>query len=80
VSLDEFRTGCVVRIPYLWVREAERGEAEGREPRPVAVGVRIARPRGQDVLVQFPIISQRPSPNRFASSKACGSTSRPCRS
>ncbi len=66
MSLDEFRTGCVIRFPYLWVREAERGETEGRKPRPVAVGVRISRPRGEDVLVLFPITSQRPSPNRFA--------------
>jgi hypothetical protein len=66
VSLDELRTGCVIRFPYLWVREAERGETEGRKPRPVAVGVRLARPRGEDVLVLFPITSQPPSPDRFA--------------
>jgi hypothetical protein len=40
VSRDELRTGCVIRFPYLWVREAERGETEGRKARPVAVGVR----------------------------------------
>jgi hypothetical protein len=66
VSLDGFRTGCVIRFPYLWVREAERGETEGRKPRPVAVGVRIARPKSEDVLVLFPITSQAPSPDRFA--------------
>jgi hypothetical protein len=66
VSFDELRTGCVIRFPYLWVREAERGETEGRKPRPVAVGVRIARPRGEDLLVLFPITSQPPSPDRFA--------------
>lgn len=60
MSLDEFRSGCVIRFPYLWVREAERGETEGRKPRPVAVGVRIARPKGEDVLVLFPITSHRP--------------------
>jgi hypothetical protein len=66
VSFDELRTGCVIRFPFLWVREAERGETEGRKPRPVAVGVRIARPKGDDVLVLFPITSQPPSPDRFA--------------
>jgi hypothetical protein len=66
VSLDALRTGCVIRYPYLWVREAERGETEGRKPRPVAVGVRIVRPKGEDVLVLFPITSQPPSPGRFA--------------
>jgi hypothetical protein len=65
VSLDKLRTGCVIRFPYLWVREAERGETEGRKPRPVAVGVRIAR-RKDDVLVLFPITSQPPSRDRFA--------------
>jgi hypothetical protein len=66
VSFDELRTGCVIRFPYLWVREAERGETEGRKPRPVAVGVRIARPQGGDMLVLFPITSKRPSSERFA--------------
>jgi hypothetical protein len=66
VSLDQLRTGCVILFPYLWVREAGRGETESRKPRPVAVGVRIARPKGDDVLVLFPITSQPPSPDRFA--------------
>jgi hypothetical protein len=66
VSFDQLRTGCVILFPYLWVREAERGETEGRKPRPVAVGVRIARSTGDDVLVLFPITSQPPSPDRFA--------------
>ena len=66
MSRDELRTGCVIRFPYLWVREAERGETEGRKPRPVAVGVQIARPKGEDLLVLFPITSQPPSSDRFA--------------
>ncbi len=66
MSFDDFRTGCVIRFPFLWVREAERGETEGRKPRPVAVGVRLARSKGEDVLVLFPITSQPPSPDRFA--------------
>lgn len=64
MSLDDLRTGSVIRFPYLWVREAERGETEGRKPRPAAVGVRIARAKGGDVL--FPITSQPPAPDRFA--------------
>ncbi len=66
MSLDQLRTGCVIRYPYLWVREAERGETEGRKPRPVAVGVRIARRGGDDVLVLFPITSRQPARDRFA--------------
>jgi len=34
--------------------------------RPVAVGVRIARPKADDLLVLFPITSQSPAPGRFA--------------
>jgi hypothetical protein len=66
VSLDDLRTGCVIRFPYLWVREAERGETEGRKHRPVAVGVRISKPKGEDLLVLFPITSQSPTAGRFA--------------
>jgi hypothetical protein len=66
VSLDDLRTGCVIRFPYLWAREAERGETEGRKPRPVAVGVRITRSGGDDILLLFPITSQPPSRDRFA--------------
>lgn len=64
--LDYLRTGSVIRFPYLWVREAEPGETEGRKLRPVAVGVRIARPKGEDLLLLFPITSQPPVPDRFA--------------
>ncbi|WP_407168408.1 hypothetical protein [Bradyrhizobium sp. ORS 111] len=66
MTLDDLRTGSVIRFPYLWMREAERGETEGRKPRPVAVGVRIARAKGGDLLVLFPITSQPPAPDRFA--------------
>jgi hypothetical protein len=34
--------------------------------RPVAVGVRIARPQGNDMLLLFPITSQEPRRSRFA--------------
>jgi hypothetical protein len=47
-------------------REAARGETEGRKHRPVAVGVRISRPRREDVLILFPITSQPPASDRFA--------------
>lgn len=66
MSFDQIRTACVIRFPYLWAREAERGETEGRKVRPVAVGVRISRPEGEDVLVLFPITSRPPAPDRFA--------------
>ena len=55
-----------LRFPYLWARRAARGETEGRKFWPVAVGVRIPKPEGEDVLVLFPITSHEPAPERFA--------------
>lgn len=66
MSFDAFRTGAVIRYPYLWAREAARGETEGRKSRPAAVGVRLARPNGEDVLLLFPIASKAPERECFA--------------
>lgn len=66
MSFEALRTGAVVRYPYLWAREAAQGETEGRKFRPTAVGVRIPKPKGEDVLVLFPITSQQPAKDRFA--------------
>jgi len=66
VSFEALCTGAVIRFPYLWAREDARGETEGRKFRPVAVGVRIPKPKGEDVLVLFPITSQEPLRGRFA--------------
>ncbi len=65
MSFEEIATGCVIRYPYLWAREGRRGETEGRRRRPVAVGVRIARPSGRDVLILFAITSQVPQAHRL---------------
>ena len=66
MSFDRIQTASVIRFPYLWAREAADGETEGRKDRPVAVGVRIARPNGEDLLVLFPITSRPPQRDRFA--------------
>lgn len=66
MSFEHLRTGCVIRFPYLWAREAARGEAKGRKLRPVAVSVRIPKPKGEDLLVLFPITSKEPGRGRFA--------------
>ena len=57
---DEIQTAAVIRYPYLWSREAGKGETEGRKDRPVAVGVRIARADG-DLVLFFPITSKQRS-------------------
>jgi len=66
LSFEALRTGVVIRYAYLWARETERGDTEGRKFRPAAVGVRIPKPKGEDVLVLFPITSQEPVRGRFA--------------
>lgn len=66
MSFEEIRTACVISYPYLWVREARRGEIEGRKQRPAAVGIRITVPIGEDLLILFPITTQPPQPDRFA--------------
>ncbi|HEX3653012.1 MAG TPA: hypothetical protein VHU18_09345 [Rhizomicrobium sp.] len=66
MTLDALRTGAVIRYPYLWVREAAKGETEGRKFRPVAVGVRIPDAGGEDLLILFPITTQAPARERFA--------------
>jgi prevent-host-death family protein len=66
LSIEDYRklttrahtTGCVIRFPLFVGARGWRGETEGRMPRPVAVGVRIGRPKGVDLLVLFPITSQ----------------------
>lgn len=65
MSFDDIRTAAVIRYPYLWARQARAGETEGRKDRPVAVGVRIARPDG-DLVLFFPITSKEPETARFS--------------
>ena len=65
MSYELIQTACVIRYPYLWAREARRGETEGRKERPVAVGVRMPRPDG-DLALFFPITTQQPEASRFA--------------
>ena len=62
---DEIQTATVIRYPYLWSREARKGEIEGRKYRPVAVGVRIPR-AGGDLVLFFPITTKQPERSRFA--------------
>ena len=66
MSFNGIVSAAVIRFPYLWANEAQRGETEGRKSRPVAVGVRMAKPEGDDVLLLFPITSKAPERGRFA--------------
>lgn len=66
MSFEDIGSASVIRYPYLWCRQAEAGETEGRKGRPAAVGVRITRPKGEDALILFAITSQMPGPARLA--------------
>ena len=61
---DEIQTAAVIRYPYLWSREARKGETEGRKDRPVAVGVRIPRADG-DLAMFFPHTTKQPEADRL---------------
>lgn len=66
MSFEDIRTGPVIRYPYLWAREAGWGETEGRKFRPSAVGVRLARSGGEDLVILFPITTKAPERGSFA--------------
>lgn len=63
MPFEELQTGVVISYPFLWVREAEKGETEGRKPRPAVVALRLARPGG-DAVVLLPITTQTPARDR----------------
>lgn len=65
MAFEELQTGVVISYPFLWLREAEKGETEGRKPRPTAVALRLARPGG-DAVVLLPITTQPPAKDRTA--------------
>ncbi|QND17057.1 hypothetical protein HB775_25340 (plasmid) [Rhizobium leguminosarum bv. trifolii] len=65
MNYELIQTASVIRYPYLWAREAGRGETEGRKERPVAVGVRMPRPDG-DLVLFFPVTTKQPEASRFA--------------
>ncbi len=66
MSFDDIRSGAVIRYPYLWDREPNAARQRGRKGRPTAVGLRLERPNGGDVLILFPIASKEPETGRLA--------------
>jgi hypothetical protein len=67
MSFDALVTGAIIRYPYLWGHELEKGETEGRKSsRPVAVGFRVRELIGNDILLLFPITSKKPNVDRFS--------------
>ncbi len=66
MNFDSIRSGAVVVYPYLWNREAAKGETEGRKHRPSALAVRVARAGRADLVVLFPITTKAPDMGRWA--------------
>jgi hypothetical protein len=70
MNAEELGAGTVIIYPYLWFRERQRGETEGRKPRPTAVAFKIANalalmpittkePHQQDSCLEVPEIEKR---------------------
>jgi len=66
VSYDALQSGAVIQYPYLWSREAQPGQTEGRKTRPSVVAIRAPRPGRPDLILLFPITSKEPEAGRFA--------------
>ncbi|MDE2361122.1 MAG: hypothetical protein KGM42_00480 [Hyphomicrobiales bacterium] len=60
------RIGDVWRYHYLWSRQREAGEREGRKSRPVSVVAITVGRTGETNLFLLPITSQPPAPDRDA--------------
>lgn len=52
--------GDLWRYPYLWARQANRGETEGRKPRPCALALLRRRADGETEVLLLPVTSQPP--------------------
>ncbi len=55
----DLQVGEVVRYPYLWRREGQRGETEGRKARPVCVAMHFPW-QGRSLVIFLPITSTEP--------------------
>jgi hypothetical protein len=52
--------------PYLWLRQRDRGEIEGRKARPVCVALAISDSKGMTHLALLPISGQPPGVDQRA--------------
>jgi hypothetical protein len=58
---DRPKAGDVLRYPYLWARQSQTGETEGRKLRPCAVILSLATVAGQTELRICAITTKPPS-------------------
>lgn len=58
--------GDVFRYAYLWKRQQQDGETEGRKSRPACIAVTMATAEGDTVLFILPLTTQPPMKDRLA--------------
>lgn len=56
----KLRSGDIVRYPYLWKWQRDRGESEGRKDRPVCVVIAVHSSRDDATHLALLAISSRP--------------------
>ena len=61
---DKPVAGQVFRYPFLWKRQQEQGETEGRKSRPVCMAVTTTTARGHTLLFIVPVTTQPPLAGR----------------
>ena len=60
MKFPELTRGSVIKFPFLWSREAERGEKEGRKNRESVIVSRFLFD-GKDQIVLIPITASQPT-------------------
>jgi hypothetical protein len=60
MALDLPRAGTVIDYPYLWARERDAGETEGRKARPACVVVSLSTSAGEHLVALLAITSRSP--------------------
>jgi hypothetical protein len=61
MALEPPPSGSIVDYPYLWLREHEAGETEGRKSRPVCLVLSVLTRSDEHLIVLLPITSQTPA-------------------
>jgi len=64
--VDKPAAGEVFRYPFLWKRQQEQGETEGRKLRPVCMAVTTKTAKGHTLLFIVPLTTQPPFAGRVA--------------
>ncbi|HZC15190.1 MAG TPA: hypothetical protein VE309_00365 [Caulobacteraceae bacterium] len=60
MAIEPPPAGSVIDYPYLWTRERDAGETEGRKPRPVCLVISTVISSSEHVIVLLAITSQAP--------------------